>query len=292
MAVIRCRPDWEHSQSVGSKTTPIASPMLGTNWAVSFIPMYQREAMWLSFGGSDWCPSAVKVDVGNINAITGKRMHKKLNRTRQNYLVTPDQPWLDGIKAGDGFIRQFVAMPLGGGYTVEEQITGKAEYGGMQLIVYAAKEGEFQNPYEGMHRQDRKYHFDTTLCSPIVACSPAMGLGAGGKMEQKIYPDEYGVDVWDTANCAEVYVHIANSSMFERITGEKPPETPISAETYTEYSLPWFELYDEYVRDLAASDELAKVKTVDQMDATTAINDGTNKSITVNKGQVLGVDLM
>ena len=87
-------------------------------------------------------------------------------------------------------------------------------------------------------------------------------------------------------------MHIANSSMFERITGEKPPETPISAETYTEYSLPWFELYDEYVRDLAASDELAKVKTVDQMDATTAINDGTNKSITVNKGQVLGVDLM
>ena len=29
-------------------------------------------------------------------------------------LVVPDQPWLDGINAGNGFIRQVVAMPLGG----------------------------------------------------------------------------------------------------------------------------------------------------------------------------------
>ena len=257
-----------------------------------FIPMYQREAMWLSFGGSDWCPSAVKVAVGNINAITGKRMHKKLNRTRQNYLVTPDQPWLDGIKAGDGFIRQFVAMPLGGGYTVEEQITGKAEYGGMQLIVYAAKEGEFEEPEPELYlRQDMEACYSPESYSPLVACSPAMGLGAGGKMEQKIYPDEYGVDVWDTANCAEVYVHIANSSMFERITGEKPPQSPISAETYTEYGLPWFKLYDEYVPDPVASDELAKVKTVDEMDVAAGGDGETNTSLAVNKKQVVGINL-
>ncbi|MGY8824865.1 MAG: hypothetical protein ACKVJG_13180, partial [Candidatus Latescibacterota bacterium] len=119
----------------------------------------------------------------------------------------------------------------------------------------------------------------------------AMDLGAGGKMEQKIYPDEYGVDVWDTANCAEVYVHIANSSMFERITGEKPPQSPISAETYTECGLPWFKLYDEYVPDLAASDELAKVKTVDEMDVATGLDGETNTSIAVNKKQVVGINL-
>ena len=37
----------------------------------------------------------------------------------QNYCVLPKQPWLDGINYGDGYIRQFVAMPLGKGYTVE-----------------------------------------------------------------------------------------------------------------------------------------------------------------------------
>ena len=39
----------------------------------------------------------MQVGVGRINAITGKRLHGRLNRTCQNYLVVPDQPWLDGI---------------------------------------------------------------------------------------------------------------------------------------------------------------------------------------------------
>jgi hypothetical protein len=36
-------------------------------------------------------------------------------------VVCPDQPWLDGINAGDGYIRQFVAMPLGMGYTAKSR---------------------------------------------------------------------------------------------------------------------------------------------------------------------------
>ena len=37
----------------------------------------------------------------------------------QNYCALPKQLWLDGINCGDGYVRQFVAMPLGKGYTVE-----------------------------------------------------------------------------------------------------------------------------------------------------------------------------
>ena len=48
----------------------------------------------------------------------------------------PDQPWLDGYCVEKGVIRQFVAMPLGAGYTAEEQITGKAEHGGLQILVH------------------------------------------------------------------------------------------------------------------------------------------------------------
>ena len=108
-----------------------------------FIPMYQREALWLSFHGAYWRPNAVKIAVGKINALTGRRLHQGLNRTRQNYLVCPDQPWLDGINAGKGYIRQFIAMPLGMGYTVEGQITGKEEFGGIQITVFEPKPGRF-----------------------------------------------------------------------------------------------------------------------------------------------------
>ncbi|HEY5867234.1 MAG TPA: hypothetical protein VI542_17065, partial [Candidatus Tectomicrobia bacterium] len=36
-----------------------------------FLPLYQREALWLGWQGANWKPHAVKVGVGRVNAITG-----------------------------------------------------------------------------------------------------------------------------------------------------------------------------------------------------------------------------
>merc|ERR1719309_1838921 len=70
-------------------------------------------------------PCAVKIGTGKINAITGKSWESRsisITKDTQNYCPLPQQPWLDGINAGNGFLRQFVAMPLGKGYTVEHQV--------------------------------------------------------------------------------------------------------------------------------------------------------------------------
>eukprot|EP01012_Entosiphon_sulcatum_P055824 TRINITY_DN7839_c0_g1_i1.p1 TRINITY_DN7839_c0_g1~~TRINITY_DN7839_c0_g1_i1.p1 ORF type:complete len:685 (-),score=126.71 TRINITY_DN7839_c0_g1_i1:26-2080(-) len=99
-----------------------------------FLPIYQREAMWLSFSAKE--PCALKVGVGNVNAITGKPWEDGLTNNPQNYLVLPDQPWLDGVCVESGVVRQFVAMPLGKGVTVEGQLTGREDIGGLQLEAY------------------------------------------------------------------------------------------------------------------------------------------------------------
>ncbi len=54
----------------------------------------------------------------------------------QDYMVVPDQPRLDGFCVDKGMVRQFTAMPLGEGYTVEERLTGEARHGGLQIVVY------------------------------------------------------------------------------------------------------------------------------------------------------------
>ncbi len=79
----------------------------------AFIPMYQREALWLGFSAAAWKPNAVKISIGGINAISGEPADCELRSDPQNYIVCPTQPWLDGIQIGQGLIRQFVAMPLG-----------------------------------------------------------------------------------------------------------------------------------------------------------------------------------
>lgn len=252
-----------------------------------FIPMYQREALWLCFSGAYWRPNAVKIAVGRVNAVSGKRLHGRLNRTRQNYLVVPDQSWLDGINAGAGFIRQFVAMPLGMGYSVEGQVTGKEEFGGMQLRVHDPKPGRFPD-----EEPERSHASNFCMALPAAPPGMEMGLGAGGKMRQTLYPDEHGADTWDPESYGEVCVHIANSMAYREITGHEPPPTPVSARTYTEYGMPWFELYDEEKGDVAPSGRLAKVKSVKQMDKKKGFgaqqDDGTVK---VGAGQVKNLKL-
>jgi hypothetical protein len=224
------------------------------------LPMYQREAMWLYFDAPHWKPCAVKIGIGKVNAISGEPWDEKIVEGRQDYVVCPDQPWLDGIKAGEGFIRQFVAMPLGMGYTVEGQVTGKEEFGGLQIVVYASKPGRF--PERPPERHWGRAQLQMCCCLE----APAMGLGAGGRMRQSIYPDQYGADTWDQTNTGRTFVHIANSMAWREITGEEPPATPVSARSYTQAGLPWFDLYDEKLGDVAPSAVLAGVKSVKEMD--------------------------
>jgi hypothetical protein len=56
-------------------------------------------------------------------------------RKKQDYIVVPPQPWLDGIAVEPGNVRQFVAVDTKSGRSIEEQITGSETVGGLQLEV-------------------------------------------------------------------------------------------------------------------------------------------------------------
>jgi len=82
--------------------------------------------------------------IGGIDPISGEEFDPAgLSSKSQDHLVIPDQPWLDGINAGDGFIRQFVAVPLGEGLTVEAQRTGREVEGGLTLSLFEPRPGKF-----------------------------------------------------------------------------------------------------------------------------------------------------
>jgi len=110
------------------------------------IPMFQSEALWIRFlphtaPGRKPYPFAVKVAAGKKSAITGKDWRKGLHK--KDYCVLPFQKWLDGFVVDGGLIRQFIAVPLGAGLSVEEQL-GDDEIGGLQLEVFPMK-GEDYN---------------------------------------------------------------------------------------------------------------------------------------------------
>jgi hypothetical protein len=208
------------------------------------LPMFQSEALWIYFARETGYPFAVKVATGKINAVDGKRWAAGLARGPQNYVVVPAQPWLDGYCVAKGVIRQFVAMPLGEGYTAEEQITGEAEHGGIQIVAYPMK----RELYEEIRRKEEVYFLRRSrgFAQMAAAAAPAgMGLAPGGCMRQHIYEDEHDLDVWDQANGSRCFVAIANSLHWRAITGEAPPTLPPTARDYAKAKLPWFDYYAE-----------------------------------------------
>jgi len=232
------------------------------------LPMYQSEAMWLCFGDGGWgefggggsYPFAIKVATGKIDAVTGEGWSDGIGRSPQNYMVSPEQPWLDGYCVEEGIIRQFVAMPLGSGYSAEEQITGEAEHGGLQIIAYPMKASAYERLRKKRGRISEWETMDMCMMQQASAM-PDMGLAPGGRMKQEIHEDPYKLKDWDLKHSSRCFIHISNSLVWRQITGEDPPTVPPTAKEYKQAGLPWFDYYSD-TPALEGSKTLAKLKTV------------------------------
>ena len=235
---------------------------LPQNWLTRggvILPMHQAEAMWINFGAG-WgggYPCAVKIATGKICAVTGTPWVDHLNRDPQDYVVLPEQPWLDGYCVEKGLIRQFVAMPLGAGYTVEEQITGAAEHGGIQIVAHPMKRERYEKLRRGR---------GVSGLHELQKCSPGMGLAPGGRMRQEIYDDPYGLDAWDQRHASRCFVSIANSAQWTLITGERPPTEPPTAAEYSRAGLSWFDYYDCDHEAVEGAEKLAGLVSVAEME--------------------------
>lgn len=263
-----------------------------------FVPVHEREALWLGFSHRR-LPCAVKVAAGKINAVNGEPWNEELVADVEDYMVAPPQPWLDGFNTGDGFVKQFVAMQLGKGYTVEGQVTGKEDHGGIQLLVIPPKKGAIKpdpgsvlrsttmvsdtlgEPTGGLISGGGVYTSSLGVASASMGDGAAtmdfmeqeqsrsfnkgaeMGLGAGGRMEQKIYPDPHGIDTWNQAAKARLFIHIIDATLYEKITGERPPPSSVSAQAYKGA---WFGMDDATEGDIEAPDALKKVKSIGEKD--------------------------
>ncbi|MGE0494863.1 MAG: hypothetical protein AB7S38_36975 [Vulcanimicrobiota bacterium] len=234
------------------------------SWLTSggvMLPMYQSEALWLYFTSAyipnqESYPFALKVAAGKINALTGEPWSHPLQGQPQDYLVVPPQPWLDGFAVGPGLVRQFVAMPLGSGCSAEEQITGRAEVGGIQLMVYPMKRSVFEE----------RFPQQEGVCDMVRCCSvgEGMGLSPGGKLKQQIFADPFELDDWDTEHSG-CFAHIVNSRSWLEFTGQLPPHPPITAQEYNEHGFPWFDYYRDELAELMGSQQLARLKSLVQM---------------------------
>jgi len=247
-----------------------------------FLAMHDAEAMWMSFG-SKGHPVAMLIGAGGVNAVNGKKLGLRLEE--DGYVVSPPQPWLDGWKGDDGTVFQFVSTKYekGEGLTVGEQMHGEdCKTGGLGIAVFEASDPAtaFPRPVHtpshygfsgGLESSD--YECCGGLEAMSFACAAAgpasasrsvskaveMGVGKGGQIDQKVYPDPYGISVWKSEPSAFTAVYLVDAVGFTQITGLPMPPLPKACEDY--YG-PWFNMKDKHLADQAGTDKFTNLKTV------------------------------
>lgn len=194
----------------------------------------------------------------------------------QDYIVLPKQQWLDGFCVEKGKVRQFVAMPMGEGYTVEEQITGEAIHGGLQIIVYPLKPEFYRRPVTSALRGMSLNSLSASASASGMSGSAYgmsvansavadMGMAPGGLMEQSIHEDSFGIDKFDQTVSAKCFVHLLNSQQYESVTGKKPAHRAPTAADYTKHGLPWFQEAPAGASALPGGAPLKKLDSVANM---------------------------
>ena len=167
---------------------------------VVLLPLYVREALWINLDSAE--PVAVQIATGGVCIASGRPLKDRLTRRPQNYVVLPEQPWVDGFKTASGEVRQFVGVSKGSGLSVEQQLTGSDDVGGIQIQVWRLTPAALKR---WKAQQRRTAHISYAMSHPMLVESTMLGVGAGGRIRQEIYRDPFTKDDWQRTPAARCW---------------------------------------------------------------------------------------
>jgi hypothetical protein len=90
----------------------------------------------------------------------------------------------------------------------------------------------------------------------------AMGMAPGGRMHQEIYADPFNISDWDVTAGLRVFVHLADAMLWRAITGEMPPQPPLTAREYGDAEGPWFDYKNEGADAIEGAAKLAELQSI------------------------------
>jgi len=196
----------------------------------AMLPMYQSEAMWLSFrpaysvAHGVFYPFAIQVEIGGVDAITGERASSGLHESPQDHLVITDQAWLGGYRSSSGEILQFSPMPLGSGYTPVTADSTAALAGQLRLRVFPMGGRWFQErfPTEG----GKAPLEGSTVNAPRLPLGRRdFPMGNDALIRQRLEEGLFPISDWSIETESSYCLHLANSLHWCAITGAPPPTT-------------------------------------------------------------------
>ncbi len=147
----------------------------------------------------------------------------------QNYLATTGTPygylWLDGFRAKDGVVRQFVfTEDVARG--IAAQVIGKDRVQALGIAFYLSKKPKpkMYRHYGGMQEESALESMGATRSIGASMNSKSIEVAAGAKIDQNVYADPKPIDYWETSPAGVIYINYADEGTVARVTGTKPPK--------------------------------------------------------------------
>lgn len=185
------------------------APEAAAAWSESggvAVPMHPNEAAWLRFDSPTGYPFAIKVAAGTVDAVSGGAWVPGLTVDPPNHIVVPAQSWLDGIRVGDGRLRQFVAEP-------PDRLDGSSDRAAGASALRAARMQIVVTPM----RADEWARRTARPRWPRVHDSQA---------------DRWRPGVWDGSATLTCVVRLVPARSWMHVAGESVPHAPIPDEVY------------------------------------------------------------
>jgi hypothetical protein len=235
------------------------------------VPMRRGDAMWIAFDVR--YPCAIKIGTGRINVLNGRRWTERLNATECDYVVAPPQPALDGFRTRENdVVRQFVVVPLGSGYSAEEQVAGKGTHGGIQVVIHPMKSSRYallraeHAAAGGGGGQGPGWAKDVMAVHEAPEPTP-LAIAAGGRMRERIAADPFGIDCWDQSARIRCCVTLIDADEWPTVTGIPLPMPPFTPADYEKEGLPWFEYSNDGLAALGGASAVAEIKSMQDINA-------------------------
>ncbi|TGO10002.1 hypothetical protein BTUL_0147g00060 [Botrytis tulipae] len=228
-----------------------------------FVPIRQREALWIKFHAYGTSRFAVKVFVNGINAMSEESRHCEMkpgepfaeSDGKQDYLVVPGQEWFGDFVRTNKTVMQPVA-----GMTVHLVLRLRGDSGSSNVSSWEK---------EKLQKETLKREFEK-MKKEFYDKEHELTLAPGGSIHQAIRRDRFHKNRYDERNTVMFNIQLLAPKTFHLVTGRPPPQTPVSAKTYARYGYPFFQMYNEPGAFTGTLEEFPK--TVEDIDKEKNVN--------------------
>jgi hypothetical protein len=192
------------------------------------VPVRDDAAFWLGISPvHEWVPGALRVRIEapeDLDAVSGLPWSDQLRSDPQNYIVSPPQRSLLGLRVPSGKVRQFVRA--GRSATSMEC---------RQVVLTALEALQWE-------RTETVSQPQTVLHGPVAldgnSEQPSGEQTYTSHLQETVLLDPYGRDFWNVRRAVSVRIALVNDDEFTKLTGKFPPGPLNESETFGGWHLP------------------------------------------------------